>query len=194
MSNFENFFVGFRTFAAWALSAFVLTTLDTANRLARFAWREFFDWVKPRSESTYKALTNRWVASIVAVVIGALMAYPRISVYVPETGQTLTVYAYSVVWPAFSGTNQLLAALALLTSALWVYAVLKVRGAVAWLIMVPALFLWITVTAGLIWWLIAIVPGLPPLYIAGAGSIVAVSLILDILLIILFVYGLRRAR
>jgi len=191
---FETFFVTFRTFAAWALSGFVLTTLDTSNRLARFAWREFFDWVKPRSESAYKALTNRWVASIVAVVIGALMAYPRISVYVPETGQTLTVYAYSVVWPAFAGTNQLLAALALLTGALWVYAILKVRGGVSWLIMVPAMFLWVTVTAGLIWWMIAVVPGLPTLYQIGAGSIVAISIVLDFLLIGLFVAGLRRAK
>ncbi|PUA33628.1 MAG: carbon starvation protein A [Zestosphaera tikiterensis] len=191
---FETFFVTFRTFAAWALSGFVLTTLDTSNRLARFAWREFFDWVKPRSESAYKALTNRWVASIVAVVIGALMAYPKITVYIPETGQTLTVYAYSVVWPAFAGTNQLLAALALLTGALWVYAILKVRGGISWLIMVPAMFLWVTVTAGLIWWMIAVVPGLPTLYQIGAGSIVAVSIVLDFLLIGLFVAGLRRAK
>ncbi|MFN3268902.1 MAG: carbon starvation protein A, partial [Zestosphaera sp.] len=62
------------------------------------------------------------------------------------------------------------------------------------LIMIPALFLWITVTAGLAWWLYAIVPGLPPLYQAGAGTIVAISLVLDILLIGLFVTGLKRAR
>ena len=193
MGNFETLFTTFRTFAAFALSAFVLTTLDTANRLARFAWSEFFDWLKPIDETAYRFLTNRWVASMVAIAIGAILAYPQISVYVPELERHITVYAYAIVWPAFAGTNQLLAALALLTSALWVYAVLKVRGWISLVIMAPALFLWITVTAALILWLVAIAPGLPLLYKLGAGTMVAITLILDILLIALFVYGLRRA-
>jgi carbon starvation protein len=191
---FEGAFLTFKTFAAWALSAFVLTTLDTSNRLARFAWREFFDWLKPRNELAYKVITNRWVASVIPVVLGAIMAYPKIEVYIPELKKTTVVYAYSIVWPAFAGTNQLLAALALLTAALWAYAVQKVRGGTSLLIMIPALFLWITVTAGLIWWLYAVVPGLPPLYQVGAGTIVAISVVLDFLLIGLFITGLRRAR
>lgn len=190
---FESAFLGFRTFAAWALAGFVMTTLDTANRLARFAWTELFDWLKPKSVTGYKVLTNRWVASIIAVILGAVMAYPKIEVFIPETGKTTIVYAYTIVWPAFAGTNQLLAALALLTATLWAYAIQKVRGGTSLLLMIPALFLWVTVTAGLIWWLYAVVPGLPPLYQAGAGSIVAVSVILDFLLIWLFVRGLRRA-
>ncbi|MEM0025783.1 MAG: carbon starvation protein A [Zestosphaera sp.] len=187
---FISAYTTFRTFAAWALASFVMTTLDTSNRLARFAWREFFDWLQPRSRAAYAVLTNRWVASIIPVVLGAIMAYPQI--YVPELDRK--VYAYSVIWPAFAGTNQLLAALALLTVALWAYAIQKVRGRTSLLIMIPALFLWITVTAGLIWWLYAVVPDLPPLYQAGAGTIVAVSVVLDFLLIGLFVSGLRRAR
>ncbi|MEM2075384.1 MAG: carbon starvation protein A [Zestosphaera sp.] len=191
---FESTFLTFRTFAAWALSGFVMTTLDTSNRLARFAWRELFDWLKPKSESAYKALTNRWVASIIPVVFGAIMAYPRIEVFIPELNRVTTVYAYSIIWPAFAGTNQLLAALALLTATLWAYAIQKVRGGTSLLLMIPALFLWVTVTVGLIWWLYAVVPGLPPLYQAGAGTIVAVSVVLDFLLIGLFVSGLRRAK
>jgi len=191
---FESTFLTFRTFAAWALTGFVLTTLDTSNRLARFAWRELFDWLKPRNELAYKVITNRWVASVIPVILGAIMAYPKIEVYIPELNKTTVVYAYSIVWPAFAGTNQLLAALALLTAALWAYAIQKVRGGTSLLIMIPALFLWITVTAGLIWWLYAVVPGLPPLYQIGAGTVVAISVVLDFLLIGLFVTGLRRAR
>lgn len=82
-----------------------------------------FDWLKPKSESAYKVITNRWVASVIPVILGALMAYPQI--YIPEIKKP--VYAYSVIWPAFAGTNQLLAALALLTAALWAYAIQKVR-------------------------------------------------------------------
>ncbi len=188
---FPTLYKGFSTFAAWALTTFVLTTLDTSNRLARFAWAELFDWLKPRAPTAHKLLTNRWVASLLAVILGALMAYPRIE---DPLRPGVFVYAYSIVWPAFAGTNQLLAALALLTTTLWVYAILKVRGAVSALMLVPALFLWVTVTAALVLWLIYVVPYLPALYIAGAGTIVAISVVLDFLLIGLFVRGLMQAR
>ncbi|MEM2207704.1 MAG: carbon starvation protein A [Sulfolobales archaeon] len=182
---FPQLFIGFRTFAAWALTSFVLTTLDTSNRLARFAWVEMFDWLKVSSPTTYRILANRWVAAIIPVILGAVMAYPTI----PGIGR-----AYLVLWPAFAGTNQLLAALALLTSTLWVYAVLKVRGAPSLLMLLPAMFLWVTVTLALIIWLVLIVPYLPLLYILGTGVIVAVSVGLDFLLIALFVRGLMAAR
>ncbi|MGC8982901.1 MAG: carbon starvation CstA family protein [Desulfurococcaceae archaeon] len=185
---FPALYKGFYTFAAWCLTAFVLTTLDTSNRLGRFVWSEFFDWLKP---GIRRVVANRWVASAIPVLIGALMALPKM----PDPADPRrTIYAYSLVWPAFSGTNQLLAALALLTSALWVYAVLKVRGAPSYLIMVPALFLWLTVTAALVIWLVLVVPYLPALYIATAGVVVAVSVVLDIVLILLFVRGLKLAK
>ncbi len=188
--TFEALFALFRMFATWALTVFVLTTLDTANRLARFAWTEFFDWLRPRSEPAYKVIANRWVASIVAVLFGAILAYPEI--YVPELGKSFP--AYTVVWPAFAGTNQLLAALALLTGALWVYLLLNIRGWRALLVMAPALFLWITVTLALALWILLIVPYLPLLYKVGAGTVVVVSLVLDILLIALFVRALLIVR
>lgn len=187
---FPILFTGFKTFAAWTLTAFVLTTLDTANRLARFAWSEFFDWVKPRSPGLHKVLTNRWIASIIPVLIGAVMAYPKLP---DPLNPGKFIYAYSIVWPAFAGTNQLLAALALLTTTLWVYVILKVRGGLSLLMLIPALFLWVTVTAALIVWLIFIVPYLPAIYIVGTGTIVAISVGLDFLLIILFIRGLRMA-
>jgi carbon starvation protein len=188
--DFVAIYKGFSTFAAWALTAFVLTTLDTANRLARFAWVELFDWVRGRSPGVYRVITNRWVASLIPIAIGAITAAPQIP---NPLKPTETIPAYQVIWPAFSGTNQLLAAIALLTEALWVYAVLKVRGGVSYLIMVPAAFLWLTVTAALFIWMIYIVPSLPLLYIVTTGVLVAISLILDIALIALFAVSLRRA-
>ncbi|MEM2496876.1 MAG: carbon starvation protein A [Candidatus Nezhaarchaeales archaeon] len=188
---FPAFFTGFKTFAAWALTAFILTTLDTCNRLARFAWVEMLEWLKPKTLSNpkglsgYGVLTNRWVASLIPVLVGGILAYPTI----PGVGKP-----YIILWPAFSGTNQLLAALALLTSTLWVYAILKVRGGPSALMLIPALFLWITVTAALLVWLVLIVPYLPPLYIAGAGTITAVSVALDLLLLALFIRGILLAR
>ncbi len=186
--SFSTGFHVFKLFAAIALASFVLTTLDTATRLARFSWQEMFDWLSTRSPTLYKIITNRWFASFLVVLIGGGMAYP-----VVRLGKSLAP-AYKILWPAFAGVNQLLAALALLTAALWVYAILKVRGGENWLIQVPAWFLWVTVTAGLIWWTVDVLPKLSvSVQKVGAGSIVIVSLALDFLLIYYFVRGLRRA-
>ncbi len=187
LADFNTAFKIMSLFAVIALATFILTTLDTATRLGRFAWQELFDWLEPRSPTAYKVLTNRWVASGIAVLIGTVLAYPTVIIGGKIYG------AYRVVWPAFAGVNQLLAALALLTSALWVYAILKVRGGTGWLIQLPAWFLWITVTAGLIWWMIVVLPKIPPIQQVGSGVIVAISLIMDFLLIALFIAGLRKA-
>jgi carbon starvation protein len=170
----------FVIFSGIALATFILTTLDTATRLGRFVWQEMFDWLEPRSRALYRVLTNRWVASIIIVLFGAALAYP----YIVIGGKKLP--AFVAVWPAFAGTNQLLAALALLTSALWVYLVLRARGAVNLLIQIPALFLWVTVTVALAWWLGFVAPKLPAVQAYGAGSLVAISLVINIMLITLY--------
>ncbi len=185
--SFPHAFSVIKLFAAIALATFILTTLDTATRLARFAWQEMFDWLQAKNMAAYKLLANRFVATLIAVLIGAGLAYPEVKI------GSKTVAAFVVIWPAFAGTNQLLAALALLTTALWVYAILRVRGAVNWLIQVPAWFLWITVTAGLIWWTVVVLPALPWIQKIGAGALVEITLALDFLLIILYTIGLSRA-
>jgi len=171
-------------FAAVSLATFIMTTLDTATRLARFAWQEFFDPLRESAPGVYRAIANRWVAGFLAVLFGTVMAYPNVKI-----GGKI-VAAYNVIWPAFAGTNQLLAALALLTVALWAYRVQKVRGSLNWLIQIPAWFLWITVTVALGWWLAVVMPHIPHVQQVGAGSIVVISLILDFILIVLFVKGL----
>jgi carbon starvation protein len=175
-------------FSAMALASFVLTTLDTATRLARFAWQEMFDWLEEKSRTAYIIVANRYVASALAVIAGVVLAYPNVVI----GGKAQP--AYKIIWPAFAGTNQLLAALALLTAALWVYAILQIRGSINWLIQVPAWFLWITVTAGLAWWTVKVLPKLPAIQKYGAGSLVVISLAIDFLLIYLYVQGLSKAK
>ena len=178
-------------YAAIALVTFILTTLDSATRLARFAWQEMFDWLESRNPTAYRIVANMYVAGAIAVLIGLALAYPFVIISPAKP----PVAAYNVIWPAFAGTNQLLAALALLTSALWVYAVLRIREAkYNLLIQVPAWFLWITVTAGLLWWTALVLPRLPFVQKVGAGSLVLISIAIDFLLIALYVTGLRRAR
>jgi len=94
-------------FAALAVSAFVLTSLDTATRLGRFTFQEFF---APRGGKKPSILfTNRFIATAITVVAGASLAY---------SGQ------WKAIWPIFGSANQLLAALALLAVTLW----LRKRG------------------------------------------------------------------
>ena len=89
-----------------AVSAFCLTSLDTATRLARYMFQELFTPVDTPAEElsgTRKTLTNTYVATIITVVLGIVL------------GMT----GYSIIWPLFGAANQLLAALALLAVCTW---------------------------------------------------------------------------
>ncbi|MBQ7535873.1 MAG: carbon starvation protein A, partial [Stomatobaculum sp.] len=89
-------------------SAFCLTSLDTATRLARFMFQEFWlDGSKgetPDNVDGYKkVLTNPLVATLITVFCGVMLGL---------TG-------YAKIWALFGSANQLLAALGLLAVATW---------------------------------------------------------------------------
>lgn len=89
-------------FATLAVSAFVLTTLDTATRLARFAFQEFF---APKPGETSSILhRNRFVGTAVTVACAGALGL---------SGK------WPAIWPVFGTANQLLAALALLAVSFW---------------------------------------------------------------------------
>jgi carbon starvation protein len=90
------------TFAALALSAFALTSLDTATRLGRFAFQEFFR--SEKSSPLQSLLTNRYVATFFTVLPGGVLAFSG---------------SYKAIWPIFGSANQMLAALALLAGSVW---------------------------------------------------------------------------
>jgi len=88
------------TFAALAISAFALTTLDTATRLGRFMFQEFFE-----GTGTQTVLSkNRYVGTIVTIAVAMLFTF---------TGTR------AALWPLFGSANQLLASLTLLAVTLW---------------------------------------------------------------------------
>ena len=154
-------------FASLWVSAFCLTTLDTATRLGRFAWQEIIEYIFPKGQ---KVLSNKWFASALIAVLALALAWNR---------------SYNVLWPAFSGMNQLLASIAMMTAAVWVAKVQRV-GNWTYAVLIPAIFLWITVTAGLIWYII---------YVPGnyaVKTIIGISLILNIMLIADFYLAWRR--
>ena len=89
-------------------SAFCLTSLDTATRLARFMFQEFWlDGTKgetPENVTGYKkVLANPYVATIITVVLGVMLG----------------LNGYAKIWALFGSANQLLAALGLLAVATW---------------------------------------------------------------------------
>jgi len=115
-----------QTFTALAVSAFALTSLDTATRLARFMFQEYFE--DKETDKKY-FVTNRYVSTAITVAFGAALTF---------SGQTMSI------WPVFGSANQLLAALALLALTVWV-ANLK-KGYL--FVMIPMIFMFaVTLTA-----------------------------------------------
>jgi carbon starvation protein len=128
-------------FAAVWVSSFALTTLDTTNRLGRYIVHELAMPLKDKSPGMYGILQNRWIASVIIAVCGVGLAW---------SGN------YTVLWPAFAGANQLIASIVMLTVAMWVKHDLNKKYANV--VLIPAVLLWITVTCGIIWYTIVVVP------------------------------------
>ena len=85
-----------REFSLLAVSTFLLTTLDTCTRLSRFLLEEF---LQRRDRITRMGGT------------AAVLVLPALAVFQAIDGKP----AWQAVWPLFGATNQLMAALALLT-------------------------------------------------------------------------------
>lgn len=116
-----------KSFVALAVSAFALTSLDTATRLGRFIFQEFFE--DPTKE-TQTILTNRYVSTTITVVLGGWLA----------------VGGYTKIWPIFGSANQLLAALALIAVAVW----LKNIGKNYSMFTVPMTFMFVVTVCALV--------------------------------------------
>lgn len=91
------------TFASLVVSAFALTTLDTATRLGRYVFQELFEKVSTSEGESKSIATNPYFATLVTVVAGGWLALTN----------------WAAIWPIFGSANQLLAALALLAVSVW---------------------------------------------------------------------------
>ncbi|MGD9569375.1 MAG: carbon starvation protein A [Sedimentibacter sp.] len=125
MSKFGIPFDIGKSFVALAVSAFALTSLDTATRLGRFIFQEFFENPEKEKQSIF---TNMYVSTAITVLIGGYLA----------------AGGYAKIWPIFGSANQLLAALSLLAVAVW----LKKTGKNYHMLTIPMVFmLVVTLTA-----------------------------------------------
>ncbi len=159
------------TFALLAVSTFLLTTLDTCTRLARFIVHELF------------SLDNRLAFRLFSTV--AVLALPIAIVFrqMPDASGKL-VPVWSAIWPAFGASNQLLAALALVVVFVW----MRARGQRAWAVGLPALFMLAATGTSLLLLFLK--------YLKGAGSffVGAVSLVLFILAVAICAFALAALR
>lgn len=90
-------------FSALAVSAFALTSLDTATRLGRYSFQEFFE--KKGKQEQNILVKNRFIATTITVAFGGLLTF---------SGQSMSI------WPVFGSANQLLAAITLLAITVWI--------------------------------------------------------------------------
>lgn len=101
-------------FGLLALSAFILTTLDTATRLGRYIFEELFNLQGSRS---------RYLSTL------ATIALPTIFVMINlKDEQGNLIPAWKAIWPIFGASNQLLAGLVALVIAVWLKKIGKKIG------------------------------------------------------------------
>jgi carbon starvation protein len=115
------------SFGLLALSTFLLTTLDTGTRLARYILEELFGAGGTRAHIG---------ATVVTLVLPLWLSLTQFT-----DAQGAVVPVWRAIWPVFGATNQLLGALALLTVSVW----LKRTGRRVFFVVVPMLFMF-TVT------------------------------------------------
>ena len=148
-----------------AVSAFCLTSLDTATRLARYMFQEF--WLNPgedvSSVTGFRAiLVKPIVATLITVVLGIFLG----------------LNGYANIWALFGAANQLLAALGLMAVATWLGQIGKNNR----MFFIPMFFMLIVTICSL---LLTVKTNLGAIGAEGAGSWPIVRLVLAVLLIVL---------
>lgn len=174
-----------KVFSGIWVSSFAMTTLDTTNRLGRYLVAELALPLRNILPAFYRFLANRWMASVIVALLGITLAWSG---------------SYTVLWPAFSGANQLIASMGMLTLALWMRR--EISRQYSALAFYPALALWITVTAGLVWFEFAVVPAHLSDWsnrkniITGVvtGTINLAMLILNFRVFVSFIFSWRRLK
>ncbi len=162
------------TFISLSISAFMLTTLDTATRLTRFAWQELF---LPRSKEENSAPVG--VISVFSYTPIATLIAVTVAGYLASTGTAWQI------WPVFGASNQLLAALTLLVITL----ILIRKKSNFWISLIPMLFM-ATITC---WALVALFKKN-----VGENSVLLIAtgflLVMALILIVQAVFSLKHVR
>ncbi len=122
------------------VACFATTTLDTATRLHRYVIQELAGTLRIRP------LTNKYVATLFAVVLAmvlAMMRGPASADGVPGKHG----YGGLYLWPLFGATNQLLAGLAFMVTAFYLWR----RNKPVWFLVPPMLLMIVMPAWALVW-------------------------------------------
>ena len=145
------------SFGILAVSTFLLTTLDTSTRLARYILEELLN---------VTSASSRYLSTLATLVIPVIFTF--VTLY---DAQGNIIPAWKAVWPVFGSTNQLLAGLALLVVYVWQ----KRKGKKTFFLVVPMVFM-LSMT---LWALGQLI------YQSGFSSVGIISMILLVLAVIL---------
>jgi carbon starvation protein len=151
------------SFGILAVSTFLLTTLDTSTRLARYILEELIN---------VSSTSSRYFSTLATLALPVIFTF--VTLY---DAQGNPIPAWRAVWPVFGATNQLLAGLALLVVYVWQ----KKKGKKTIFIVIPMVFM-LSMT---LWALAQLI------YQSGFSSIGIISAILLVLAIILVVEAVR---
>ena len=111
------------TFGKLAFATFIYDTLDVSTRLGRYVIQEIFEW---------KGKLSAFCATAITLVV------PVICVLIPyQDAAGKPIALWKVVWPAFGASNQLLAALTLMSLTVWQ----KQEGRNPWITGLPGIFM-----------------------------------------------------
>ncbi len=146
-------------FGLLALSAFILTTLDTATRLGRYIFEELF---------SLKGRNSRIVATIATLILPAIFVLINL-----KNSEGQIIPAWKAIWPVFGASNQLFAGLVALVIAVWLHKTKRKFG----FIIIPVVFLNVVT----IW---AIVLLLKQYGFSTIGIIAGILLLLALVLIV----------
>ncbi|MBQ0104503.1 MAG: carbon starvation protein A, partial [Armatimonadetes bacterium] len=122
------------TFALLALSTFLLTSMDSSTRIARYILQEFFH-------------KEDWLHKILYTVAVLILPLVMIFVKMPDAahpGQYLPVY--KAIWPVFGASQQLLAGLCLLV----IYIIRKHKNKSTGFVFWPMIFMIFASIVGII--------------------------------------------
>ena len=113
------------------VSALALTSLDAVARISRMSFQEFFEVEEGQEPSgLVKVLTNKYFSTIISLVCGYL----------------LSLGGYVNIWPLFGSANQLLAAMVLISLAVF----LKVTGRKGFMLYIPMVLMFIVTMTALV--------------------------------------------
>ena len=151
------------------VSALALTSLDAVARISRMSFQEFFEVEEGQEPSgLVKVLTNKYVSTIISLVCGYL----------------LSLGGYVNIWPLFGSANQLLAAMVLISLAVF----LKVTGRKGFMLYIPMVLMFIVTMTALVQAIYGIVM---KLFVTGGFVLMVdgLQLVVAILLVALGLMG-----